>query len=274
MLIWHIFAAFVVLTVAPIVVASSIMGGFNADLRSLEQCVQMYQWEHGAYPTTDAESTWYEKIKSSKSFHSEFLHESPEGLPLDPIYHSPIILMLPTVPNEPPFLRVLGPNGVDDGGALDDWDSHRGPNMGYWYKKDWPGRQRQAIAATAATIVVMVTILVTVRNRRWALMLACVLGTQVLYMLAPLHAASTIYKPPTIQWQIFVFHALTLASALSVLNLVGYYVFLWLRPREVDPAICRGCGYDLRGTLAANRAECPECGLRVGSVPFRDRRAR
>jgi hypothetical protein len=30
--------------------------------------------------------------------------------------------------------------------------------------------------------------------------------------------------------------------------------------------ICTGCGYDLTGTLAAGREECPECGVRLGTV--------
>ena len=30
--------------------------------------------------------------------------------------------------------------------------------------------------------------------------------------------------------------------------------------RKRPPHICRSCGYDLRGTLAAGRTQCPECG--------------
>ena len=39
---------------------------------------------------------------------------------------------------------------------------------------------------------------------------------------------------------------------------------IWQRlrvlPIDRDETICEHCGYDLRGTLAADRSECPECG--------------
>ena len=41
---------------------------------------------------------------------------------------------------------------------------------------------------------------------------------------------------------------------------------LFLLPRfEQSPAdtLCMACGYDLRGTMAAGRSECPECGARI-----------
>ena len=36
-----------------------------------------------------------------------------------------------------------------------------------------------------------------------------------------------------------------------------------LTTRPTPPGQCHECGYDLRGTLAAGRTECPECGHQI-----------
>ncbi len=42
------------------------------------------------------------------------------------------------------------------------------------------------------------------------------------------------------------------------------WFILWYRGRAKRlPGHCRACGYNLTGTLAAGRTECPECGAGV-----------
>lgn len=62
-----------------------------------------------------------------------------------------------------------------------------------------------------------------------------------------------------------------LGAAACLSMLVGmipvYRLANSLQPQ--DPRFCQGCGYDLQGTKAAGRSECPECGSRVsGQSPL------
>ncbi|MCX5658802.1 MAG: hypothetical protein NTW19_03660 [Planctomycetota bacterium] len=57
------------------------------------------------------------------------------------------------------------------------------------------------------------------------------------------------------------------AAAAPFLPLPAWWVVLWRRrrrhSRRVKDGHCVGCGYDLRGTVAAGRSQCPECGVAV-----------
>jgi ribosomal protein L34E len=54
---------------------------------------------------------------------------------------------------------------------------------------------------------------------------------------------------------------LLLVSILPALWLVH-----WRRRRALPEHACVKCGYDLQGTLAAGRSECPECGQTIEAV--------
>lgn len=56
-----------------------------------------------------------------------------------------------------------------------------------------------------------------------------------------------------------LWYPLALATILPILWLI-----LWYRRRHKRlPGYCSACGYDLTGTLAASRTECPECGASI-----------
>ncbi|MEX2212734.1 MAG: hypothetical protein WD768_01315 [Phycisphaeraceae bacterium] len=61
-----------------------------------------------------------------------------------------------------------------------------------------------------------------------------------------------------------------LAIALLVSMLLGALfgndgvIHFRFRP-ETKPACCEGCGYNLRGTVAADGHECPECGYPISN---------
>ena len=54
----------------------------------------------------------------------------------------------------------------------------------------------------------------------------------------------------------------TLAAVLPTLWL-ALWLINWHRRRKLPEQACSKCGYDLQGTVAAGRRECPECGERI-----------
>ena len=67
-----------------------------------------------------------------------------------------------------------------------------------------------------------------------------------------------------------VYSAWFLSFSTVVWTLGALVVARMLRPRvlaDADTSICRSCKYDLRGSIAAGRRECPECGQSIDSAP-------
>jgi len=58
----------------------------------------------------------------------------------------------------------------------------------------------------------------------------------------------------------FVFWMLVFAG---LGGLLGHLVHRRKRQERLEATQCVGCGYDLTGTVIANRAKCPECGLPI-----------
>ncbi len=114
-----------------------------ADIRNLNVVVFAYHHDHGEYPVTDNQSTWYEKLTAGSN--SIVRKETSDGRFLLDWYGSPLIFEPPSATNRNQIvIRAVGQNGIDDQGTLDDWDSRFGPNMGYWYKMNWPAAYRRA----------------------------------------------------------------------------------------------------------------------------------
>ncbi len=68
-----------------------------------------------------------------------------------------------------------------------------------------------------------------------------------------------------------IFGPLVLVAGVALLALgVGGTCWVWalvaaqLPARITGAPPCANCGYDLRGTKAAGRGACPECGAEVG----------
>ncbi len=73
--------------------------------------------------------------------------------------------------------------------------------------------------------------------------------------------------PPHIPvgWRVTVIHMpYWLPAVIVSLPLLWVLGITIRRRRQVGQVRCSACGYDLRGTLAAGRTECPECGAAVG----------
>jgi hypothetical protein len=169
-------------------------------------------------------------------------------------------------------IRCVGENGVDDGGALDDWDSRWGPNSGYWYKQHWPALQRAAIGwgalVIAACVLLWFVLRQFVRPRGWRLTLM-LLTAPLLWLtiwpdgdLTPLRVVRTSDHPGAEPWWIGLIHSIALiVFLLGLLMLIVLIIRLLddLLDRKVqcDSTRCNHCNYDMRGSTTS---VCPECG--------------
>ena len=77
-------------------------------------------------------------------------------------------------------------------------------------------------------------------------------------------------KPPD-PWVGTTFHYhLTIPiwfPALVLVLLPALWLYERIRRRNIPEHACPHCRYDLRGTLAAGRSACPECGAAIGATP-------
>lgn len=105
--------------------------------------------------------------------------ESEGGaLPLD-LYGQPLRYVPPRT------IRTVGANGVDNGGASDDWDSGRRPNDGHWLREDDPAaRRRLALCIRTAAIVVLFAFGV-MRSKRAAIMVSLVVCGAIFAWMMP-----------------------------------------------------------------------------------------
>tara|TARA_R110002111_G_scaffold137373_1_gene203157 strand:- start:835 stop:1683 length:849 start_codon:yes stop_codon:yes gene_type:complete len=267
---------FLVLAQTQPVFASHGFGYQRADMLNLEQTVWMYYHHHSAYPVTDNTSTWYQKL-TEKYGDMNIRQESPDGrYPLD-FYGHPLLFEPPGKANGNSIvIRSVGRNGIDDGGALDDWDSRFGPNLGYWYKMNWPAAYRRAwicgILGLVGTIFIIIKIKQSTARYVYILFWLGVLGGVVM----PLgfdtaygrHSASI---DPIWIGLVSGLGGLLICSSIIVLAVCPMYTHWRRRLLRVSGVVpCEKCDYDLRGTIAANIDRCPECGESIPADADRD----
>jgi predicted RNA-binding Zn-ribbon protein involved in translation (DUF1610 family) len=73
---------------------------------------------------------------------------------------------------------------------------------------------------------------------------------------APLTVSPAAWSRPSGHVRVLV---CVLAGQVALAVMLGGWLLVMFRSR-VDGGSCQRCGYDLRGTLAAGRTSCPECG--------------
>lgn len=79
-------------------------------------------------------------------------------------------------------------------------------------------------------------------------------------------------KPGWVEWPIF--RVLGSCFWLPVMFFVWFGFWFWATEkagrwlRHAWPPVCEGCGYDLRGSVAAGGTDCPECGMAIPPEPL------
>ncbi|MCI0674920.1 MAG: hypothetical protein L0Y42_03985 [Phycisphaerales bacterium] len=237
------------------------------ELNQLAWAADWYFHEHGRYPATDEQGTWFEKLAAEW-----FVVPSNIGLGLTADRSLPLDRFGFVLIYEPPahpdkggaVIRSVGANGVDDHGALDDWDTRYGPNLGYWHKTKWPALYRQtAFCAMVGSIGVGLIL-------RWARRKATGLGLGILFVgldmavALPFGFDAGLWRTSVSDMPRWVD---SIAGAGVFLILMGSLVLVILlvdeatRRHKIHVAqtsnLCLKCRYDLRGCATSI---CPECG--------------
>ncbi len=250
-------------------------------INRLRARVDLYYRDTGEFPVTDSESSWFEKLIVSEhadqsvfqSFLGSYGIDPVRNIPLD-FYGSPMICELVVSPagEEEVVVRCTGPNGIDDGGALDDWDSRWGANPGYWYRSHWPALYRSALVwgliCAFVTIALIFLLFRYIRHRAVAMGLVLVITGFIWHFFWPEgrfsnpFIVSTADHPDKDPWWLNSVHSIAFLSLLFGLICLVYlgfreFNYMLLRRREVDTSLCAKCRYDLRGSPGNI---CPECG--------------
>ncbi len=238
------------------------------EIRGLEKTIWVYEHEHGEYPLTDNESTWYEKLITANNISPNWIWKvSADGrFPLD-LYGNPLVYEPPSAANGGQVaIRAIGQNGIDDHGALDDWDSRYGPNPGYWYKKDWPAANRRAwicavLAMIGLTYIVVKNKQAMARFVFASLWLGLLAGVVLPFGFDSGWVRSSASIDP--KWITPISNIGALLLFFSIVLLMMHVVYMAWHRRSLRPhgtLLCEKCHFDLRGTIAANIGRCPECG--------------
>ncbi|MEX0777634.1 MAG: hypothetical protein WD042_18160 [Phycisphaeraceae bacterium] len=256
----------------------------GAFLKAYCQGAWLYHHEHQSWPISNATGTWYGKLTQARMLPPYLAFGvSAVGEPLD-LYGHPVILE-PPGPAHPGVVvvRAVGQNGIDDHGALDDWEVRLDlatsqisgePQLGYWYKKRWPAAYRRAVICAMLAVVGVALVWWRFRSRalRWVLSLLGfgILGTVVLpWGFDRAWGGSSASVDP--QW-LYVVDVVAQFALLAGMIVGGLCVWSaardWLYRRAHPFGFCLHCRYDLRGTIWADRDRCPECGERIDSVTW------
>lgn len=242
------------------------------DIGLLGRSIEAYRDDTGSYPSSESESSWYDKLVLAGWLESSSYPtvDSPFGrIPLD-MFGGPFIYEPPTnnlamkAGTKPAFvLRSMGPNGIDNLGHLDDWEFSRGPRWGHWYKKYW--FHGLAVALVGVVFAVGIYIVHKKRLRRMtggtalSVLSTCMIGMTLAavlprlidpYLFTASHRLSETWRWPV----------RGSAVGLPILGVVLITcVVYWNRKRIAARRMdrCARCGYDLHG---ASHARCPECG--------------
>ncbi len=235
--------------------------------------IDEYHTAQGSYPLTDDQSTWYEKLVESRSVAGMptdmgiyYRLSSGGRLPLD-YYGHPFVYEPPSPANGyQVVIRAVGMNGIDDHGALDDWDIRYGPNVGYWYKTNWRSAAIRAWVCGFLALLGIAYILRKVKQYAAKLVFSMLLVGTLGGFILPFGYDSGLmrgYDSLGPEWTTLVSHiGITLLLLCVPLTMLHVIYSTWRRRslRKPDTLLCAKCGYDLRGTLAAGNEQCPECG--------------
>lgn len=235
------------------------------DIRTLKVCVELWYLEHGEYPATDSNATWFQKLVEANYLSPDHLRcgtTVDAKLPLD--LYGRLMVYEVMDPNSPDsaVIRSVGADGVDNQGAGDDFDSRYGANLGYWYKSNWP--QFFAFIGGGWLFAVIAAVIVWLKTRRIGLTIFMLLliGGMIVGVMSHFFfdggvARSTASRIPECGHSVIFYSLLGLLIALGMA--VPGCVRSVRRSRASQRGLCRECGYDLRGKVGG-RERCPECG--------------
>ena len=258
-------------------VACSPYSSQHADIATLYMAMYFYRDAHGECPKTDDQSTWFEKLVSDDPSIPQRLRfgTTPNGsLPTD-MYGFPIVYEPPADPNDRNqfvVFRCVGKNGTDDKGRLDDWDIRYGPNLGYWYKASW--LRLYVRTGVCALLALLGVALLRWRWRSrpwWWAPSTCALFVGFMAFAVVPGSESWIFRRSgtSSPWRTGVVGLF--GAGLLLIGIVGGVAggLRMVSPSEIQrrrrerwrqSGCCMECGYDLRGTVAAGKRRCPECG--------------
>ena len=243
----------------------------GAELRQLEVAVLVYQDTYGAWPVSDSQSSWFEKLAADGLIQTNDYKLTPDGkLPLGH-YGDALVYELPNQSNgQRVVFRDIGENRIDDQGQLDDWDTRFGPHSGYWYKKSWPAARNTAWGCGFFALLGLVVIHIKLKQYLAKFVYASVWVGIMFGIALPLIVGRGRYAayygrtfPDWLDDVIgFGVFFLTIGTLLLVIH-IFYTIRCRRQERMWGHNLCEACGYDLRGTVSANIDRCPECGHQV-----------
>lgn len=251
--------------------ADSRYGSQAAEMKELQSAIHYFYHGTGAYPVTDSTGTWYEKLLADNYIApSRSTVATPSGLVPADLNGFPVVYRPPDDPKKlGALIRCVGPNGVDDGGTLDDWDVEKEPNLGYWYKWNWPALYRRAGQCAIGVVIAIGLIVWRIRPKVLAASCAMLAFGGAAAIILPwgfdggLGRVSDSHIP---YWLDYV-------ALLGLLSIFAGFVAggvvavraMQRRTLRKKRGLCPMCGYDLRGDLDAG---CPECGWnRIEDLP-------
>lgn len=235
------------------------------EMRLLMESVQAYQEAHGPLkPVNDAGVPWNEALAASEAGQQYFVADILARQPLT-------ILDMPIVYDPSGAIRCVGPNGVDDGGAFDDWEARFHPILGRvsvsqpnwvtWYADEYAAAK--SIAALRGALVAVVGVVIGFTLRRWFVAAFVTTGC---YGMLFLNIRATV--APVYRWPYWV--ELAEGSAMLALTLTSASALAWMflamtraghrTVRALSGHHCEHCGYDLTGLTGL---VCPECGGQI-----------
>ncbi len=241
--------------------------------------VEIYHHEVGKYPLDDEDGTWFKKLDDhwgdlGLSVSAMFSEVSGDGKYLLGHYGYPVIFEPPSQANGNQIvIRDVGENGVDDNGLFDDWDSRYGPQMGYWYKKRWPGVYRRACLGVAIGLIGLILIQRKIKGKLAKLSMFCFWLSFLSLFILPWVGSRDRYQDLEIMIGIPLGSILILFGLFCMVLALGAIARTEKHKRFLvlsGTIPCTKCNYDLRGTIAANIDRCPECGEPVPEDTDRD----
>lgn len=241
----------------------------------VDRLIDEYLAQHGRYPKGNEQSTWFEVAVAETGdmwFPSGFVKN---GLPTD-LYGQPMMVFWPEDEFARPIIRSLGRNGVDDGGSLDEWDSCKGPNPGYWYMRNWTRIDFQILFFSLLGLVLSCIIVRHYRHRWDAATILVLLCFGLLFTIfvpigADIGTATPSFRNVSPLGRVAQGWGglfLIVAVVLTGLSLIVRMCRSFVRRERPITHYCDDCGYDLRGSILADRTRCPECGFPIGYEKF------
>ncbi len=242
------------------------------ELDALCEAIQRYEREIGPLKHVSEDGTvWFDALLAAEVGDYYFL---PQLLMRRPVS----VFNMEVVYDPSGAVRCVGPNGVDDGGKVDDWEVRYSPEYAtvdlahpkwnVWYADEYDAARSRG--ALRGLLVAVLGIVIGLTLHRW--FLAAVAATMCYGALfVNISATETaVFRWP--YWVELTQGTATIAVVVSVGTFLIWGLVLMARAgeRTVNAAGgkgCANCGYCLEGL---SNDVCPECGELIRSNEMRD----